>query len=138
MSTVRVTCLLCERAVEVATSDVVLHLEGSGEGAVDRYGFTCPNCSVYVVRRASEAVVTALLTTDVEVATDALPPWEAPVQPGIILVDAGQQVPHEQGQSTPHPERTDAPGTPPITEADVLLFRKALEDDAIMAAWLSG
>lgn len=130
MSTVRVTCLLCDHHVEVAIADVVLHLEGSGPDAVNRYGFTCPMCSVYIVRQANAAVVAALLSTDVEVSTGALPPWESSERPEIVLMDAGPAV---------HPtQRATRPVAPPITEADVLLFRKALEDDSIMAAWLTG
>lgn len=126
MSTIRVTCLLCEHPVEVPVTDVVLHLEGTAPDAVNRYGFTCPRCNVYVVRRANDAIATALLTTDVEVSTGQQPPWESGERPGIVLVDAGSNV-----------EQLARAQAPPITEADVLLFRKALEDDAIMAAWLS-
>lgn len=126
MSTIRVTCLLCDHPVDVAVSHVVLHLEGTTASAVNRYGFSCPTCNVYVVRRASDAIVTALLSTDVQVSTGALPPWESGERPGIVLVDAGSNV-----------EQLARPDAPPITEADVLLFRKALEDDGIMAAWLN-
>lgn len=127
MSTVRVSCLLCEHPVEVPAGQVVLHLQGSGPDATNRYGFTCPGCSVFVVRQANDEVIEALLSADVEVATGALPPWEAGDRPGLVMVDAGA----DTGQLT----RSAAPA---ITEADVLLFRKALEDDAIMAAWLAG
>lgn len=126
MSTVRVSCLLCEHPVEVPAGHVVLHLQGNGPDATNRYGFTCPGCSVFVVRQANGAIVEALLSTDVEVATGALPPWEAGDRSGLVLVDAGGDT-----------EQLTRAAAPAITEADVLLFRKALEDDAIMAAWLA-
>lgn len=126
MSTIRVTCLLCEHPVEVPATQVVLHQGGSGRGATDQYGFSCPTCSVYVVRHATRAVVQALLSTDVQIATGALPPWEIGERPGIVLVDAGATS-----------EQRACVAAPPITEADVLLFRKALDDDAILAAWLA-
>ncbi len=127
MPTIRVTCLLCEHPVEVPAGHVVLHLEGNSPDATNRYGFTCPSCNVFVVRHANAAVVDALLATDVEVATGAVPPWEADERPGIVLADTGADT-----------EQLTRPTAPAITEADVLLFRKALEDDAIMAAWLAG
>ena len=127
MPTVRVTCLLCDDSVEVPADEVVLHLAGTEPTAVNRYGFTCPGCAVYVVRRANDAIVDALLHTDeVEVATGTVPPWESVQRPGIVLVDACE---------SPRLATADAPA---ITEADVLLFRKALDDDAILAAWLAG
>ncbi len=126
MPTVRVSCLLCEHPVEVPVGHVVLHLEGSGPSATNRYGFTCPGCNVFVVRQASEAVVDALLSADVEVGTGALPPWESGDRPAIVLADARSNV-----------EQLARSEAPPITEADVLLFRKALEDDSILAAWVS-
>jgi hypothetical protein len=126
MSTVRVSCLLCEHPVEVPAGQVVLHLEGSGPDATNRYGFTCPGCRVFVVRRADGAVVEALLSTGVEVATGTLPPWEAGDRPDLVLVDTGADT-----------EQLTRSTAPAITEADVLLFRRALEDDAIMAAWLA-
>lgn len=122
MTTVRVTCLLCDHPVEVPSDGVVLHLD-QGD---DRYGFTCPGCGVYVVRRADDAVVAALLMAGVPVETGALPPWEQQ-RPGILLVDTGRV------QRRPD-ARTEAP---PLTEADVLLFREALADDQILAAWLA-
>ena len=126
MPNIRVTCLLCEDRVEVPADEVVLHLGGPGPTAARRYGFNCPGCAVYVVRRASEAIVEALLHTDeVEVATGTVPPWETGQRPGIVLVDAGR---------TPRLAASDAA---PITEADVLLLRRALDDDAILAAWLT-
>lgn len=129
MSTIRVTCLLCDQAVEVPASEVVLHLTTAVPDTVDRYGFTCPGCAVYVVRRANQAVVDALLhTDDVEVAAGPLPPWERSERPDVMLVDAGQA--SEQVAT--------ATSAAPITEADVLLLRKALDDDAILAAWLAG
>lgn len=127
MSTVRVSCLLCEHPVEVPAGQVVLHLQGSGPDATNRYGFTCPGCSVFVVRQANGEVIEALLATDVEVGTGALPPWEAGDRPGLVLSDAGA----DTGQLARSTARA-------ITAADVLLFRKALEDDSIMAAWLAG
>lgn len=127
MSTVRVTCLLCEQPVQVPASEIVLHLEGTTPDAVNRYGFTCPGCAVYIVRRATRDVVDALLATDdVEVTAGQLAPWERGERPGIVLVDAGRAR-----------DMTTATDAAPITEADVLLFRKALEDDAILAAWLA-
>lgn len=133
MPTVRVTCLLCEHPVEVVAAEVVLHLESVAPEAGNRYGFTCPVCAVYVVRRASEAVVAALLASGVQVSVDELPPWERGAHPGIVLVDAG---PHQHDATPRRPEHVPPTSAPPITEADVLLFRKALDDDAILAAWL--
>ena len=135
MSTVRVTCLLCEHPVEVAATEVVLHLGTLAPDPSNRYGFTCPECAVYVVRRATETVVAALLATGVRVSVDELPPWEQAPRPGIMLVDAG---PHQHDPAPRSPEPARRSSAPPITEADVLLFRKALDDDAILAAWLQG
>ena len=136
MPNVRVTCLLCDHPVEVPASAVVLHLAGTDADADNRYGFTCPDCAVYVVRRANDAIVDALVRTDgVEVAMGARPPWESGDRPGIVLMDAERHGGRgaERLVTDRIPRRTAAP----ITEADVLLFREALADDAVLAAWLS-
>lgn len=122
MPTVRVGCLVCEHVVEVAASDIALHLDVHGA----RYGFDCPACHVYVVRRANTAVVDALLRTDARVVTGELAPWERPVRPGTMLVDTGG--PRPAGQRH----------LPPLTEADVPRLRRALADDDALAAWLAG
>lgn len=130
MPNVRVTCLLCDHTVEVAAADVVLHLGAPGRTPVDRYGFTCPRCDAFVVRRASRRVVEALVATwEVQIATGPVPPWEQAGRPDVVFAESGRRL--DPADMPPRP------GAPPIDEADVLLFREALADDAILAAWVA-
>ncbi len=130
MPNVRVTCLMCDHAIEVPAAEVVLHLGAPAATPVDRYGFTCPRCDAFVVRRASRRVVEALIGTwEVQISTAALPPWEQADRPDVLLAESGVAL-----DAADLPPRPDAA---PIDEADVLLFRQALEDDAILAAWVA-
>lgn len=130
MATVRATCLLCDDTVELPAAEITLHLGEPSETPIDRYGFSCPRCETFVVRRAIPPVVEALVGTyEVEITSGALAPWESVARPDVLLSDAA--APHEPADLPP------LPGAPAIDEADVLLFRKALEDDAILAAWVA-
>ena len=130
MATVRASCLLCDRTAEVPAAEVTLHLGAPRDEPVDRYGFTCPHCDAFVVRRASQQVVEALVGTyEVVIANGPLAPWETTQVPDVLLSDA--LAPRDPADLPPRPD------APPIDEADVLLFRAALADDAILAAWVA-
>lgn len=112
MPSVRATCLVCDDAVHVPVSSVVLHRRRALD-VQGRYGFTCPLCDVFVVRHANAAVVDALLAADAPAAVGELPPWEQ--LPGRGTVDT----------------------LPPITETEVELFAAVLADDDELATWLT-
>lgn len=122
MPTVRATCLLCDHAVHVPVSGVLLHRRR----AIDvqgRYGFTCPSCDVFVVRHANAAVVDALLAADAPTAIGDLPPWEDVERSTVDTLTA------------PLTTRSGS-DLPPISALEVRLFAAALDDEEL-AAWLS-
>lgn len=130
MPTVRAVCLLCDDTVELPAAEITLHLGEPSSTPVDRYGFTCPRCETFVVRRAIPRVVEALVGTyEVVITSGPLAPWESTARPDVLLSDAS--APRDQADLPPLPH------APAIDEADVLLFRKALDDDAILAAWVA-
>jgi hypothetical protein len=124
MLTIQATCPMCDDQVVLQPVSVTLHLAAADSG--NRYGFSCPDCDVFIVRPAGPTVVHALLAGDVTLATGEMAPWEQlDLAPALLLVES---LPDPQGISCLHAE--------PLDEADFEMLQILLEDDELIADWL--
>jgi hypothetical protein len=124
MLTIQATCPMCDAQVVLQSTHVTLHLVAEDTG--HRYGFSCPDCDIFIVRPAGPNVVDALLASDVTLSTGAIAPWEQlALAPSMLLVE-----------SLPHPEGIACPHAAPLDEADFEMFQILLEDDALIGSWL--
>ncbi len=125
MLTIQATCPMCDDQVVLQPTNVTLHLVAEDTG--NRYGFSCPDCDVFIVRPAGKHVVDALLAGDVILATGEIAPWEdIDLAPELLLVE-----------SLPHPEGIPCVHAAPLDEADFEMFQILLDDDAYITAWIA-
>jgi hypothetical protein len=95
MTTIKATCPGCGE-VDLTADDILLRI-GATRG-VNTYGFSCPNCGIFVEKPADERVIRLLLSGG--------------VMPMLVHVPA---------------EVLEARDGPPLTHDDLLAFHELLE-----------
>lgn len=114
MTTIRATCPNCGK-VEIGAA--AISLEVDGDDGLGQYRFACPNCTAEVSKQASKQSVGMLVAAGVAVQSSTAVGVDAPARSRDVGTD---------------------PTAVPFTLDDAIDFHFMLQDDALIAALLTG